>query len=255
MAYSFFPHKHQKQITLNDSIHIRGTAIPVIIVIEQRKTVTASMRKHLTIRIPKFLTSSEREQQIRKMKLWLEEHLHMNESLYNRYIGRVYQDGEYISVQNSLYRISIQNKEQKNVSVKISKNIIMIICPNDLPEFEKNKQISQQIARKMGHKYLSILEQKIDYYNDTFFKESINRISFKNTLSNWGSCSSKKNLNISSRLLLAPDEVMNYVCIHELAHLKQLNHSTHFWELVKNVMPNYKTQTKWIKQHGDTCRF
>jgi predicted metal-dependent hydrolase len=80
----------------------------------------------------------------------------------------------------------------------------------------------------------------------------IGRIAIKDTRSRWGSCSSKGNLNFSWRLLLAPDAVMDYVVAHEVAHLRELNHSPRFWAIVAHICPTYRTQRSWLRQHGPT---
>ena len=67
--------------------------------------------------------------------------------------------------------------------------------------------------------------------------------------SRWGSCSSKKNLNFSYRLMLTPGDVIDYVIIHELAHLKHMNHSKNFWNQVESMMSNYKEKEKWLKKN------
>jgi predicted metal-dependent hydrolase len=56
----------------------------------------------------------------------------------------------------------------------------------------------------------------------------------------WGSCSSKKSLNFSWRLMLADDDVIDYVVVHELAHIRQMNHSAAFWAIVEDILPDYK---------------
>lgn len=65
----------------------------------------------------------------------------------------------------------------------------------------------------------------------------------------WGSCSNQGNINFSYRLSMVPDWVFNYVIIHELAHLKEPNHSPAFWSLIQKVMPYYKESKKWLKEH------
>ena len=62
----------------------------------------------------------------------------------------------------------------------------------------------------------------------------------------WGSCSSKGCLNFSWRLMLADDEVIDYVVVHELAHLREMNHSPCFWAVVAQVMPDYKRRQKQL---------
>lgn len=68
----------------------------------------------------------------------------------------------------------------------------------------------------------------------------------------WGSCSSKGNLNFNCLLALVPPEVLDYVFVHELCHRKELNHSARFWNEVEQILPGYKAQRKWLKEHGST---
>jgi len=63
----------------------------------------------------------------------------------------------------------------------------------------------------------------------------------------WGSCSAKKSLNFSWRLIMADDGVIDYVVVHELAHLIELNHSARFWAIVQSILPDYKERQKRLK--------
>jgi len=81
------------------------------------------------------------------------------------------------------------------------------------------------------------------------------RVSIREQKSRWGSCSRKGNLNFNWRLLLAPLPVLDYVVTHELAHLKEPNHSPRFWALVASACPEYQTQRRWLRQHGRELRF
>lgn len=63
----------------------------------------------------------------------------------------------------------------------------------------------------------------------------------------WGSCSAKKSLNFSWRLMMADDDVIDYVVVHELAHIKEMNHSPRFWAIVESVLPDYKQRQTRLK--------
>ena len=76
------------------------------------------------------------------------------------------------------------------------------------------------------------------------------RITIRNQKTRWGSCSSKGNLNFNCMLMLCPDEIVDYVIVHELCHRKELNHSPRFWAAVESVLPDYKNRRKWLKDHG-----
>lgn len=66
----------------------------------------------------------------------------------------------------------------------------------------------------------------------------------------WGSCSAKKNLNFSWRLMLAPSEIIDYIIIHELAHTLQMNHSEKYWGIVEKLMPDYREHEKWLRKNS-----
>jgi predicted metal-dependent hydrolase len=81
------------------------------------------------------------------------------------------------------------------------------------------------------------------------------KLTLKNQKTRWGSCSSEGNLNINWRLVAAPIEILDYVIVHELAHLRFMNHSKHFWDLVERHEPEYRVREKWLKENHESMRF
>lgn len=77
-----------------------------------------------------------------------------------------------------------------------------------------------------------------------------NRVAIRSQHTRWGSCSSKGNLNFNCVLALVPPDVLDYVVVHELCHLRELNHSPRFWALVESVLPDYRLRRKWLEEHG-----
>lgn len=79
---------------------------------------------------------------------------------------------------------------------------------------------------------------------------SCTKIRISEAQKRWGSCSSKGSLNFSWRLIMAPLKVIDYVVVHELAHLEQKNHAKGFWGKVKALMPDYRQHREWLKENG-----
>ncbi len=77
------------------------------------------------------------------------------------------------------------------------------------------------------------------------------RITIRAQRTRWGSCSSQGNLNFNCLLMLAPEDVRDYVIIHELCHRKEMNHSPRFWAEVERVMPGYQVQKQWLNDNGN----
>ena len=80
------------------------------------------------------------------------------------------------------------------------------------------------------------------------------KITLRNTKTRWGSCSSERHVMINWNLIMAPEEVLDYVVCHELCHILQMNHSKEFWALVALYMPDWKEQKEWLKENGLTLR-
>ncbi len=76
------------------------------------------------------------------------------------------------------------------------------------------------------------------------------RVTVRSQVSRWGSCSSKGNLNFNRLLMLTPEPVRDYVVVHELCHRLEFNHSPRFWAEVERVLPGYRDERKWLREHG-----
>ena len=76
------------------------------------------------------------------------------------------------------------------------------------------------------------------------------RIQIRDQRSRWGSCSTRGTLSFNWRLVLAPFEVLDYVVVHELCHLREPNHSRRFWRLVESRRPGWRVQRDWLHEHG-----
>lgn len=76
------------------------------------------------------------------------------------------------------------------------------------------------------------------------------RTAIRDQRTRWGSCSSSGTISLNWRLLLASDEVAEYVVVHEVCHLAEMNHSAKYWELVAALFPEYERPRLWLREHG-----
>ncbi len=81
---------------------------------------------------------------------------------------------------------------------------------------------------------------------------SFQQLTIRDAKTRWGSCSSQGGLNFNWRLALAPPDVATYIAAHEVAHLKEMNHSPRFWKIVEHLDPSYQQSRAWIKKNGPT---
>ena len=118
-----------------------------------------------------------------------------------------------------------------------------------LTEEERARQIAY-IKRQLK----PLIEDRIRHYEPLLpaWHRRITSVTIRSQKTRWGSCSSRGTLSFNWKLYLAPVEVLDYVIVHELSHLCEMNHSDSFWALVERLMPDYRIWYKWLKQNGGT---
>ena len=109
--------------------------------------------------------------------------------------------------------------------------------------------ISAEEIKALVKKAKSVIPKKVKHYAPIVGVD-YERIFIRTQRTRWGSCSLKKNLNFNCILMLFPDEVIDSVIVHELCHLKHMNHSPAFYAEVERVFPDYKKCRKWLKENG-----
>ena len=109
--------------------------------------------------------------------------------------------------------------------------------------------LTEEGIRLLTERARDIIPPRVAYYA-SLIGVDYNRVTVRHQKTKWGSCSGKKNLNFNCLLLLTPTEVMDSVIVHELCHLKHMDHSKEFYQEVLRVYPDYKKHDRWLKQNG-----
>lgn len=125
----------------------------------------------------------------------------------------------------------------------------MLKVQSTIDERSKLEKITFEQVKELADQAVEYIPKRVKYYAE---KENFvyNKITIKNLVSRWGSCSTKGNLNFNCLLMLTPDYVMDYIVVHELCHLREMNHSEKFWAEVEKIIPDYQRAELWLKQNG-----
>lgn len=177
------------------------------------------------------------------------------------------------------YQVKIIRTARKTISLSLDENLDVLIRA---PYFVSDQDVMHLVEKKAGwinkhrneHKYRSgqmvaeerltaeqlerlaeeaaaYLPLRVRYYAEKM-SVSYGRITIRNQRTRWGSCSRKGNLNFNCLLMLMPEDVIDYVVVHELCHRIEMNHSKRFWDQVARVLPDYRSQKDWLRQNGET---
>lgn len=175
------------------------------------------------------------------------------------------------------YNVEVRRSKRKSVAIKITADMqIVVFVPlyvsdneiermviskskwidehmlkvqSTIDERSKLEKITFEQIKELADQAVEYIPKRVKYYAE---KENFvyNKITIKNLVSRWGSCSTKGNLNFNCLLMLTPDYVIDYIVVHELCHLREMNHSEKFWAEVEKIMPDYQRAELWLKQNG-----
>ena len=183
---------------------------------------------------------------------------------------------------NGAKRMNIEliRSNRKTLAIEVTSDLMVIVrAPRRMPVSDINRFIGEKAdwidaslskmkkrqmeSRESGKRPLSdmeikllsdkakrIIPPKVHRYA-ALMGVTYGRITIRFQKSRWGSCSGKGNLNFNCLLMKAPDEVIDYVVVHELCHRKQMNHSPRFWAEVERILPDYKERRAWLKKNGN----
>ena len=162
---------------------------------------------------------------------------------FNSNFGKKYDDKFYIYYLGEKYRVDIAKDVVNNarISTSINKITFHVINKKNYRKYIKNWYLKQTSI---------VINERINIFS-TLMNVKYTRLKIKDNSTRWGSCSSKGNINFSLYLVAFPIDIIDYVIIHELAHLKEFNHSKKFWEIVMNMDNDYKEKISYLKQYGN----
>ena len=192
------------------------------------KTVSLKVKnQEVVLSVPKFVTDSEIDNIIERKINWIRNKLAI-EKTNNFNIKKKYENGEKFLYFGSEYSLKIKHSNSDNVYLD---NNIMIVEV-------KNNSKAVHIRNILNNWYIAESKKyliKTTNYYEVLIGVSVNKLIFGKYKSKWGSCNSKKTISYDWRIIMAPLEVIHYLIIHELCHIKHLNHSNDFGKLLKNI--------------------
>ncbi len=237
-------------------IQVQGNPMPVEVVLEPRRGSRFSItRKKIIMRVPYGVSADVVKQELGRLQVWVSDLVVKKPNALAHFAEKEYNTGTVITVGHRQYLLDVVDEERASHSGKLVGNTIALRLSNRASPKQRLKAIQTLLSRVVAGDYYADIANRVHDINRSTFNRPIKKIFLKHNHSNWGSCSSDGNVNLSTRLLFAPVDVQNYVILHELAHLVELNHSDRFWALVEQHMPDYAVKERWLKEHGGKCNF
>ena len=233
-----------------------GLEVPVDIFLERRRDTRFGLTgKRATLRVPVGVPADFIREQLAKLEAWVTQVFDQKPNMRHPFEHKTYKTGDLLVVGTRSYQLDIAMEERATHTARLIGDTIFLQLSAKSSPVHLQKSIKTLLSRVVAGDFYPEINQRVHNWNDRTFRKHIKSVNLKYNHSNWGSCSAHNNVNLSTRLLFAPEEVQDYVILHELAHLVELNHSDRFWSLIEHYMPDYLEKEKWLKQHRAICDF
>lgn len=199
-------------------------------------------RRGVIVAAPRWVGQAQIDQVLKDKQAWIEEKIALFAS-QPALKEKTFQDGETLAYLGKEYPLRHEPELIKGVHLRLDK---IAVSPGSRADLRSLKKIVRSWYYAEAGK---VLAERIAVYAP---KLAVNprKVAVKEHRRQWGSCTRKGSLNFNWKLIMAPIEIVDYVVVHELSHLRHLNHSREFWRTVEAIVPDYKQRRKWLKTNG-----
>ncbi|GGI12575.1 M48 family metallopeptidase [Gottfriedia solisilvae] len=214
----------------------------ISIVVEWLDGVTVTTTDRLTI--------NEIESMLYKKAKWILDKWEAVNEIVEAPPHREFISGEKLPYCGKNYKIKVlQNNKLNSISINFLQGKFLIETPFNPKTTEHNEQVKERIIKWYITHAQSKAIDRANYYSQ-LMGVTPKSIKVKTQHMRWGTCTPSGNIYLNWRLFMAPISVIDYVIVHELAHLKYPNHSKDYWSFVQTILPNYEEKKDWLRKNG-----
>lgn len=204
-------------------------------------SITIDLYGNVEVQAPKGISDERVIQALEEKWDWIQQKLKEMKGRTQGSMVKTYDHGESFLYLGKEYPIQISQDTTIEQDYAVFAEGNLLIYVNQLEE----EKVRQALKRFYYQQCKRLVEKSIKSYQSNF-KSKPRSIRITDNKTNWGTCDSKQQLTFNWRLAMAPQQVIDYVVVHEMCHMVHLNHDRSFWRLVGKILPDYKQQENWL---------
>ncbi|OWZ82748.1 M48 family metallopeptidase [Natranaerobius trueperi] len=228
----------------------KGELIDITIQKRNRKTMELQVTLEGNVRIlaPKNISDDDIQNWVRSRGDWVVSKMKYFQDIKEQYTDKQFKVGEQLYFLGKPYTLNIFFCDHEN-KVELTDNEIQVYTKS-----EEKEVVRETLRNWYFNQTHKLIEERIRYFQK-YFKEQPTKIMVKEQKKRWGSCTSQNALYFNWRISMAPKEVLEYLVVHEMCHLKHKNHGKNFWNCVATILPDFKWRRDWLKVNGIKLNF
>ena len=233
------------------SIEFNGRLIEYTIVRSARRKktieITLDPERGVLVRSPARTTRKDIAELVQKRAGWILNHA--TEDILDP-TPRRFTDGERLYYLGEQIPIAASTALDGRVSVYLEDGAFQIATPTDISEEERVAAVKEVIQRWYRREAARLLPDTVLRWQNKVSRKKPTQVLIRNQRRRWGSCSSDGSIRLNWRIIMAEAALIDYVVVHELAHLAVMDHSPRYWQRVESVMPDYRDRRKRLNEVG-----
>ena len=230
----------------------------------KRKTISISVdsKGNILVKAPLRLSDENVLELVKQKASWIEQKLRLVEETVGQKQDRQYVNGEifYYLGKEYIFQL-IEDASRKKLTVNIYDEKLVVTMPTSKAGSINDDIVNDgsindgiiKVAITKWYKQMAKVKivERVTHY-ESLFSEKRGSIIVKEQKKRWGSCSQDGTLRFNWRIIMAPEYIIDYIVVHEMSHLRYMNHAKEFWHQVERVLPDYKIRKEWLKKNGIT---
>ncbi|GAK41830.1 SprT family zinc-dependent metalloprotease [Paenibacillus urinalis] len=220
---------------------------------DRRKTVSISVNQEgVQVVAPNTAEEHVIENILHRKGTWLRTQLLNFEEMKQSSLQRRFVSGEKLPYLGRQYRLKvIRTNDFTAPEINFYQGQFRAYIHTDIPEHQYREILMPLYVEWVKHRGMIFTKDRVSKFTDKF-QQYPNKIIIKDQEQRWGSCTTAGNMLLNWRIFLAPASIVDYVLVHELVHLKYMNHSKEYWETVRMLLPDYEQKKDWLRVNGST---
>jgi len=219
-------------------------AITYTLTHSKRKTASIYVERDgsVSVRVPQEFTDAQVKALLERKQYWIHKHLAEWRLLNQAQVARAFVSGEGFLYMGRTYRLQWVEQQAAPLLLKGG-----YFCLRRDPK--TSREPAEAFKRFYSEKAQTKIGERVRHYAPQM-GVTVNEVRVLELQHRWASCSAKSNLNFHWKCMMAPLKIIDYIVVHELAHLLVADHSPAFWREVDKVLPDYQERQGWLREHG-----
>lgn len=211
--------------------------------------ITVDLVDGVVVYAPVTLTEDKVKHLISQKARWISAKLAELDEVQTNVQPKEFVSGEKLPYLGRKYRLKVHREPVDKASIGLKQGKFKAVVPKNWPQDKVQTVLESQLIEWYRYHGLKKITERSSHY-ENLLGVTPTSINLRTQHKRWGTCTPKGHIYLNWRLVMAPIRVIDYVIVHELAHLLERDHNKQFWNLVKSILPNYEQQKEWLRVNG-----